>query len=107
MSSGGLGLTGGIADVGSLFDALMGIHLNLASENILDKYSEVRRKIWTDVINPMSRENFQRLVDQDADTARADDAFFRVCVEAERDEGLARELAMVSLSFCVLLWFVG
>ena len=99
MDSGGLGLTGGIADVGSLFDALMGIHLNLASESILDTYSDVRRKIWTEIINPMSRENYRRLVDRDADTARETDGFFRACVEAERDEGLARELAMVSIPF--------
>ena len=87
--------------MGSLFDALMGVHLGLANENILDTYSEVRRKIWTDLINPMSRENFRRLIDLDANTARETDGFFKACVEAERDEGLARELAMVSIFvFC-------
>ena len=107
MDSGGLGLTGGIADVGSLFDALIGIHRNVASESILDTYSEVRRKIWADIINPMSRENYRRLV-RDADTARETDEFFKACVEAERDKGLATELAMVSISFSVFCcsWLV-
>lgn len=104
MDSGGLGLTGGIADVGSLFDALMGIHLDLASESILNTYSEVCRKIWMDLINPMSRENFRRLVDCDADTAKETDGFFKACVEAERDEGLARELAMVSIPLFVFCY---
>ncbi|OJJ86474.1 FAD-dependent oxidoreductase [Aspergillus glaucus CBS 516.65] len=91
---GGLGLTGGIADAGSLFDALMGIHLGLSDDSILDKYSEVRRKTWSDVIDPASRENFRRLHEQEANNARENDVFFRLCVKAEGDEGLARELAM-------------
>ena len=93
--------------MGSLFDALIGIHLNVASESILDTYSEVRRKIWADIINPMSRENYRRLV-RDADTARETDEFFKACVEAERDKGLATELAMVSISFSVFCcsWLV-
>lgn len=113
-NSGGLGLTGGIADAGSLFDALIGIHLGLADDSILDKYSEVRRKIWKDVIDPASRENFRRLHDQDANTARDNDEFFRLCVRAEGNEGLARELAMVgspfffslSLSLIHVFWMV-
>ncbi|BCR84185.1 uncharacterized protein ACHE_11587A [Aspergillus chevalieri] len=91
---GGLGLAGGIADAGSLFDALMGIHLGLADDGILDKYSEMRRKIWKDVIDPASREHFRRLRERDANTARENDEFFRLCVKAEGDEVLARELAM-------------
>ncbi|KAJ6144343.1 hypothetical protein N7470_008238 [Penicillium chermesinum] len=91
---GGLGLTGGIADVGSLYDALLGIHKGLADASILDKYSEVRKKIWQDVIDPMSRENFRRLHDQDPDRAREDDEFFRLCIRAERDKQLNEELAL-------------
>ena len=85
----------------------MGIHHNLVSSHdyILDKYSEVRRKIWTDVVNPISRENFQRLVAQEANTARENDGFFRVCVLAEGDEGVAGELAMVNFSLSLSLSF--
>src|SRR5699024_1580375 len=60
-------------------------------------FTELRREIWTDIINPMSRENFRRLVDRDSNTARETDGFSRAFVEAEWDEGLARELAMVSI----------
>ncbi|KAL4922769.1 hypothetical protein BDW62DRAFT_2838 [Aspergillus aurantiobrunneus] len=90
---GGLGLTGGIADVGSLYDALMGLHTGKADESILDKYAEIRKKIWTEIIDPVSRENFQRL-HQDAETARENDPFFRLCVKAETDEELSREIAL-------------
>ncbi|KAL2007036.1 hypothetical protein VTN00DRAFT_8474 [Thermoascus crustaceus] len=91
---GGLGLTGGIADVGSLYDCLMGIHRGLADDNILDKYAEIRRKIYQEIIDPTSRENFRRLWDQDPETAREKDEFFQICHRAEKDEALAKELAL-------------
>jgi len=91
---GGLGLTGGIADVGSLFDCLDGIHKGLASDSILDKYADIRRKIWEEVTNPSSRENFKRLHDQDADTAGQNDPLFQLCHKAETDKNLARELCL-------------
>ncbi|KAL6234021.1 hypothetical protein BDW75DRAFT_241494 [Aspergillus navahoensis] len=90
---GGLGLTSGIADVGSLYDALIGIHKALTDEDILTKYADIRKQIWTEIIDPMSRENFARL-HQDADTARENDPFFRLCVQAETDKDLSREIAM-------------
>lgn len=103
MNSGGLGLTGGIVDAGNLFDALFGIHKGLADDSILDIYAEVRKRMWTEVIDPMSRENFRRLYDQDPDKARENDEFFQTLVRSEQDEGLARELALVSDYFDIAL----
>ena len=77
----------------------MGIHMGLSDDSILDKYSEVRRKIWSDVIDPASRENLRRPHEQEASTARENDEFFKLCVRAEADEGRAGELAMVGFSF--------
>jgi 2-polyprenyl-6-methoxyphenol hydroxylase-like FAD-dependent oxidoreductase len=94
--SGGLGLTGGIVDVGNLFDALMGIHKGLADDSILDIYAKVRKRMWEEVIDPMSRENFRRLHDQDPEKARENDAFFQELIKSEKDEGLAKEFALVS-----------
>lgn len=74
----------------------MGIHKGLADEDILDTYSEVRKRIWTETIDPMSRENFRRLHDQDPDSARENDEFFQILVNAESDKELAKELALVS-----------
>jgi len=94
--SGGLGLTGGIVDVGNLFDALIGIHKGLADDSILDKYAEVRKRMWEEIIDPMSRENFRRLHGQNPDNARENDEFFQALVKSENDEELAKEVALVS-----------
>lgn len=91
--------------MGNLFDALIGIHKGLADEGILDKYSEVRRRIWMETIDPMSRENFRRLHDQDPETAGEKDEFFQLCAKGQTDETLSRELALVSLrAFRFSLW---
>ena len=52
---GGLGLTGGIADVGSLFDALMAMQAGRATDAILDEYSRNRIETWKNFIDPTSR----------------------------------------------------
>lgn len=61
MDSGGLGLTGGLVDVGNLADCLTGMHKGLASDSLLDRYNEVRRQKYNDVINPGSSSNMARL----------------------------------------------
>ncbi|ORY10104.1 hypothetical protein BCR34DRAFT_539919 [Clohesyomyces aquaticus] len=80
---GGLGLTGGFADVGSLYDCFLGIHEDQLDEDILDKYSEVRIKIWKDMIDPMSRANFHRLWDPTMDKDREE--FWKMCEQASDD----------------------
>lgn len=88
-------MTGGIADLGSLFDCLNGIHQRLADDDILDRYAEIRRKIYFDVIDPLSRENFRRLWAQDPDKAKENDEFFKVLDKAEKDQELAKQLTLV------------
>ncbi|KAK0625140.1 hypothetical protein B0T17DRAFT_492363 [Bombardia bombarda] len=76
---GGLGLTGGIADVGSLCDSLVGIHTGQADDSILDKYDEMRRKIWHDIINPQSSDNMRRLYEYSTPEEAMDkDPFFKM-----------------------------
>ncbi|AEO67613.1 d2e56d9d-838c-4865-a127-29cd599e54a6 [Thermothielavioides terrestris] len=76
---GGMGLTGGIADIGSLYDALVGIHTGQADDSILDKYDEVRRRIWHDIINPISSDNMTRLFKYSGpDEAMEKDPFFKL-----------------------------
>ena len=53
-----MGLTGGIADVGSLYDALMAMQKGRVTDEVLTEYSRVRSQRWRDVIDPMSRRNF-------------------------------------------------
>ncbi|KAF1953028.1 FAD/NAD(P)-binding domain-containing protein [Byssothecium circinans] len=80
---GGLGLTGGFADVGSLYDCFMGIHQDELDDSILDKYSEVRIKIWREMIDPISRANFHRLWDPAAEKEREE--FFNMCQRTRED----------------------
>ncbi|OJD38121.1 fad binding domain-containing protein [Diplodia corticola] len=89
---GGLGLTGGIVDVGGLYDCLAGIHDGLADEAILDVYSDVRRRMWTDVVDPVSSDNIRRLFGQDPDLAAEKDDFIKLINVAEKDEKVRDEL---------------
>ena len=91
-----MGLTGGIADVGSLFDSFNGIHTGQADESILNIYDDVRRKIWHDIINPVSTENIKRLFDQDADRALENDQFLKLVKQAELDPDFAAKMQGVS-----------
>ena len=60
--SGGMGLTGGFADVGGLYDCLYGIYSGQADESILDLYDKKRREKYLNVIDPISSGNLRRLV---------------------------------------------
>lgn len=89
--SGGMGLTGGFADVGSLYDCFTGIHTDALDEQILDKYSEERIRVWRDMIDPMSRENFHRLWDPAHKQKRGD--FFKMCEKVNEDPVWGRSIA--------------
>ena len=91
-----MGLTGGIADIGSLYDSLVGIHTDQADDSILDRYDEVRRKIWHDIINPISSNNMRRLIDLDPDTAVEKDPFLQLLKKMETDKKLQLEMSKVS-----------
>jgi hypothetical protein len=95
--SGGLGLTGGIVDVGGLYDCLMGIFTGKAGLDILDQYDTIRREKYNTIVNPISSENFQRLWGQDPDKALENDSFLQLCQQATKDKELAVKLLLVSL----------
>ena len=77
-----MGLTGGIVDVGGLADCLSGALLGKAdADSILEKYHEIRSQKWRDIINPVSSANIVRLFKQDPETALAEDAFLKMCLE--------------------------
>lgn len=67
----------------------MGIHTGQADESILDVYDEVRRRIWRDIIDPVSSENMTRLFKYSGpDEAMEKDAFFKMMRERkEAEEG--------------------
>ncbi|GAB7349171.1 hypothetical protein MBLNU459_g8106t1 [Dothideomycetes sp. NU459] len=89
---GGMGLTGGIVDVGGLYDCLAGIYEDKADPSILDKYSEVRRAKYNDLVNPISTENMLRLFNQDPDTALENDEFLKMCKRTETDAEFSKQM---------------
>ncbi|KFY94446.1 hypothetical protein V500_03255 [Pseudogymnoascus sp. VKM F-4518 (FW-2643)] len=89
---GGLGLTGGIVDVGGLYDCLVGIYEGKAGEEILNTYSDVRRAKYNDVVNPISSENLVRMFKADPDSVLETDEFFKMCKRAETDLEFSKEL---------------
>ncbi|KNG83644.1 hypothetical protein ANOM_008486, partial [Aspergillus nomiae NRRL 13137] len=86
---GGLGLTGGIVDVGGLYDCLAGIYTGQADDSILNIYCDVRRSKYNDIINPVSTSNIRLLFEQDPETALEDSEFLRMCKKAETDDAVA------------------
>jgi 2-polyprenyl-6-methoxyphenol hydroxylase-like FAD-dependent oxidoreductase len=95
---GGLGLTGGMADAGNLADCIIGIAEGIADDSILDKYDEIRRAMWHNIINPVSSDNILRMHSQDPDKALENDEFLKMLVKAEKDPNLMEQMIRV-LSF--------
>lgn len=92
---GGMGLTGGFADVGSLYDALMAVHTQRVKDTaILDEYSRVRIEKWKSIIDPMSRKNFDLIWNPESEQARQE--FWALTQKAEADPDLASKMAHVS-----------
>jgi hypothetical protein len=91
-----MGLTGGLVDVGNLFDCLYGIFTGQADDSILDKYSEVRIQKYHELIDPISSGNIRRVWDE-SDEAIANDTFFEMISRAEKDPEFAQQMAKVRI----------
>lgn len=87
-----MGLTGGIVDIGGLYDCLLGIYEGLADPSILDKYAEIRAQKYNEIVNPISSDNLVRLFDQDPDKALENDEFLKMCKRAEKDHEFAKQM---------------
>jgi hypothetical protein len=88
-----MGLTGGFADVGGLYDCLYGIYSGQADDSILDKYSDIRREKYLSVIDPISSGNLKRLWDPNVIEG---DQFIKMVRRANTDKDFAREMQKVS-----------
>ena len=92
-----MGLTGGFADVGGLYDCLYGIYSGQCDDSILDKYSDIRREKYQDVIDPISSGNLRRLWDP---KAIEDDEFIKMVRRTNTDGEYAGQMREVSHRFC-------
>lgn len=96
---GGLGLTGGIMDVGGLSQCLIGIAQGRTSPAILDRYDEVRRSIWHEIINPVSSGNFMR-VSSNPDEVADTDELIQMSKKAWHDEHTLKQQHAFAYSLC-------
>ena len=82
---GGMGLTGGFADVLGLSECLLGIFTGQADLSILNKYDEVRRSIYNNFIDPVSTSNFLRVSTSDPNTVMETDPVLGAFVNVNTD----------------------
>lgn len=92
---GGLGLTGGIVDIGGLADCLTGIYQNVADDSILDVYDAVRREMYREHINPTSSKWLKRMW-QNPEGALERDPFLQQVKrgESDLDEAIGLQFAL-------------
>lgn len=81
-----MGLTGGLLDAGALGDALIAVLKEGKADTILDRYDEVRRGVFKNVIDPTSQANLRRLCETDPETVKETDPFFRSILGADKTE---------------------
>lgn len=92
---GGLGLTGGIADIGSLTDCFYGYVDGKASLKIFEKYDECRRAIYNNITNPTSTINMERMR-KNGQTVLDEDDFLQYIKNGSVDPNFAADFLMVS-----------
>ncbi|MFB9126071.1 monooxygenase [Paraburkholderia dipogonis] len=70
---GGLGLVGGLFDVYALYGPLAAVAQGRATDEVLDKYAEDRRRIFTQIVSPAASEIKRVIFDTTDTTQRATD----------------------------------
>ena len=83
--TGGLGLTSGLFDIFVLYEALAAVIHGGASEEVLDRYSEERRRIFLQYVSPQATEN-KRLIYHSSDPVRLEEDLKRLRrLESDKD----------------------
>jgi 2-polyprenyl-6-methoxyphenol hydroxylase-like FAD-dependent oxidoreductase len=85
---GGLGLTGGLLDALSLSEALIAVIEGRCQSNVLDAWSQERRRVFLEVTAPMAKENRRRISERDPARRQADADRLRRLTD---DPALARQ----------------
>lgn len=78
-------MTGGLLDAAALADALIAVCTGQAPDSILDKYAELRRNIFLDIVNPTSQANKRRLHECDPNTVGETDPFLKMLRDADTE----------------------
>jgi 2-polyprenyl-6-methoxyphenol hydroxylase-like FAD-dependent oxidoreductase len=89
---GGMGLTGGILDAGALGDVLIAVMKDGKSEALLTRYSDLRRKVFVEIVDPRSQANVRRISETDPDTVGQTDPFLKMLNDPAIDKTNLRGL---------------
>jgi len=89
---GGMGLTGGILDAGALGDVLLAVMVDGKSEALLARYSELRRKVFLEIVDPRSQANVRRISETDPHTVGQTDPFLKLLNDPAIDKTQLRGL---------------
>ena len=79
--------------MGGLYDCLVGIATGKADESILDRYNEIRSKIWREFTDVGSTSNMRRLCQTDPKTIFETDSFLIAAAKMDNDSEIAAKLA--------------
>lgn len=83
--TGGLGLTSGLFDIFALHEALAAVIRGEIADDVLDRYSEQRRRIFFDYVSPQATEN-KRLIYHSSDPVRLEQDLQRLRrLETDKD----------------------
>jgi len=93
---GGMGLTSGAFDAAALVTALGAVIAGRAGEDVLDFYSEERRRVFLEVASPIAQDTKRRITESDAQAQRkAVETFTRVRDDVElMRAGMAHSFAV-------------
>ena len=96
---GGFGLTTGITDAACLGDALVAVMQGIADDSLLQTYSDVRKKVFTEISNPRSIEAKRKAQSDPNNLSEADKEFYRKMNEDEtfQIEGMKGSMVLQTL----------
>ena len=89
--------------MGGLHECLKGIYTGVADESILDIYSDIRRKRYQEVVDPISSDNLRRMFTVHPDEVLEKDEFLKLCKKSETDKDLQQKMANVCFSLSFVL----
>ncbi|CAK4001569.1 hypothetical protein D0859_16434 [Lecanosticta acicola] len=95
---GGYGCMTAVLDTGALADCFIGLHRNLASESILQKYADIRREIFLKYIDARSIKNLDRVSKTDPWTVKDTDKFFATLKDVTKDKKTLKEFLLKTSS---------
>lgn len=93
---GGYGCMSAVLDVGGLAECFSGYFHDVAGEEILEKYAQVRRDIFLKYVDPRSIKNLNRVAKSDPQTVLETDKLFGILKDLQKDDNSMREFLLVS-----------